>query len=938
VGAPLVWESAIALAINHQFLWHSGARPVFLLANAALVLALSAIAYAVTNRWLLAQVLTLTVGTILVLADIGKLLVLNRPLYLRDFMLTRQVFSLAPVLVRSLAPLLLVLAVLLAGAALGLLWAVRRCCCRLRLWQRLAVGFGGGAVTGLFVCWNLFIPQQSRFGEVLNHGNWDERTYFSEKGLLLALALRYSSGFVMAPNGYSEALIRRIVANAGLPNAEPPAASGVEPPNIIVYLGEAFWDPTQLHLRFNRDPMPNLRKLLQGPVAGELMVPTYGGMTPQTEFEILTGLSTLYLPPGVIAYSRYVNRPLPALPAVLKALGYRTSAVHTYHAWFWDRSRIYPFLGIDSFHAIGEFVGAPTVGPFISDEALVDRVIQVSEETSPSFVMAISLVTHGPYDYEEDVGHAIEVRGAISDASCALVSKYSNALLHADEAIGTLISHFQASKRRTLIVIFGDHLPMLGPNFETYSEAGFYQRNGNGDDQNRMFKTPVVVWANYDLPKEKLDCRANFLAPRILKAAGVPGGLLFDYVGKLGQSDPLLVEDDDSRPIQDYQAIEYDLIFGKQYLMELDPILRKISADSNWGRLSPAERLQRLQATFPPPEVVDFGPKRVRPGEAFGRQSSGASALWVQCLHASGQAVVRLDDVDLVTTHAPDGLLSAEVATALIAKEGRHPLRVFDPVSHKQSASVFFEVSSRPEESPTPLPQPTPTLPPPPAITDWGPHEVQVGKPFNRQPDGSSALWFETRNATTTTVAVLDGTPLATVYESPTSLSANVGRHWRAEPGTHSIYLLDRNNAQRSGEVTLVVLDRGALTPTRVSTPPSVPTSSPQPTPTRLPAAVLDWGPREVVAGVCFNCQPDGSSSFWFQMANATPTTTVLLDGRPLRTYFKDAGSISAALPSNALPARVGRHTIVIQESATRATIAALPLTITASPASPVPR
>lgn len=719
-AAPLVWESLIALVVDHQPLWRTGARPAFLLANAILVLALSAVAYAVTNRWLLGQLLALASGSVLTLADVGKLLILNRPLYLRDFEMTRQVVSLAPVLARSLAPLLIVLGAILVGSGWALVWGARRCRYRLGIWRRLAIGSGGAAVIAAVVCWSFFVPHQSRLGQILHHGNWDERGYFEEKGLLLSLTLECSSGFVSAPDGYSEALIRRIIADAALPHTETSIAPGEEPPNIIVYLGEAFWDPTKLHLQLNRDPMPNLRGLLQGPVAGELMVPTYGGMTPQTEFEVLTGLSTLYLPPGVIAYSRYVNRPLPALPAVLKALGYHTSAVHAYHAWFWDRARVYPLLGIDAFHAISEFAGAPTVGPFVSDDALVDRVIQVSEESSPSFVMAASLVTHGPYDYDEDVGHAIEVRGGISRASRALVAKYCNALLHADEAVGKLIAHFQASKRRTVIAIFGDHLPLLGASFETYREAGFYRGDGSADDEAKMYKTPVVIWANYDLPRERLDCRANFLASHILKTAGVPESLLFEVVGKLGESDPLLVQDDDSRPIRDYRALEYDLIFGKQYLMSLGPILRQASADAKWDHLPPEERLRRLQATFPAPEIIDFGPKRIAPGGSRATRANGKVAMWVRCLHASGEAVVRLRGADLPTDHAPDGALSAELPPALIEREGQYELRIFDPVSDKESTAAVLVVSSRPEQTPSPIPSPTPTLPPPPEIANLG--------------------------------------------------------------------------------------------------------------------------------------------------------------------------------------------------------------------------
>jgi phosphoglycerol transferase MdoB-like AlkP superfamily enzyme len=813
LAAPVVWESAIALAVDHSLGAFSGARAEFLLANGLIVLAVSAVIYALTNRWLLSQVLTLAAAGVLVLGHIGKLLMLNRPLHLRDVALARQVIALAPLLLRQLAVPLLALALLLAVAGWGLAWSARR-----RFWpagrcERLALGSLGAAVVAGLVLWTRLVPPASNLAQILVADNWDERTYWSEKGLLLAMGLRFSTGMVSAPAGYSEAMIGGILAGA-TPRSPEPRAAGPDggPVNIIVYLGEAFWDPTRLPLGFSRDPMPRLRELLKGPVAGDLLVPTYGGMTSQTEFEVLTGLSTLYLMPGVPAYSRFVNRPLPALPAVLKALGYTTSAVHAYHRWFWDRARVFPLLGIDAFHAMEEFAGAPTVGPFISDDALVDRVIEVSEASTPSFVMAISLVTHGPYDYAADVGHAVEVEGEVSDVSRGLITKYSNALLSADAAVGRLIDHFRSSGRRTLIVIFGDHLPLLGNSYEAYREVGYLNEANASEKIQLMFKTPVVLWANYDLPARRLDLRANFLAPTILEAAQLPESALFAFVKRLGETDPLLLEDADSPPIRAYRALEYDLLFGEQYALGLGPILRRTRAQSAAGGLAPAERLKRLQGTIPAPEILDFGPRQVTAGGAFAHQGGGGSGLWLKCANVSSGSVVRLRGDDLATVHGSGGLLTATVPRGSLATVGRYALTVFDPATHEESDPVYLEVEARPVMVTTAPPgkAPAPSVvappPPPPEIVAWGPRELVAGTAFNLQPDGSSAFWFEVRHAPPAIVVRLDGRPLATVLGADGLVSASLPpRSLPRTPGLHTLTLVDSGTDATVAEVNCSV-------------------------------------------------------------------------------------------------------------------------------------
>lgn len=64
------------------------------------------------------------------------------------------------------------------------------------------------------------------------------------------------------------------------------------------------------------------------------------------------------------------------------------------------------------------------------------------------------------------------------------------------------------------------------------------------------------------------------------------------------------------------------------------------------------------------------------------------------------------------------------------------------------------------------------------------------------------------------------------------------------------------------------------------------------------PLKVLDWGPRDIVAGAPFNVQPNGESALWVKAHNAWWDTIIELGGRPLETSVDSQGEwVTAMVP-----------------------------------------
>ncbi|HEY7060036.1 MAG TPA: hypothetical protein VII06_01045 [Chloroflexota bacterium] len=145
---------------------------------------------------------------------------------------------------------------------------------------------------------------------------------------------------------------------------------------------------------------------------------------------------------------------------------------------------------------------------------------------------------------------------------------------------------------------------------------------------------------------------------------------------------------------------------------------------------------------------------------------------------------------------------------------------------------------------------------------------------------GTTGLDAVALEASQHTVLVADGVRLPTrVTGEPGHLQASVPSGVTLPTGEVEVYLTD---AFRRSESHTVVIETPVL---------------------------RDVQPRSAVAGVPFNRQPDGSSTFTVWMDRKPPGTVVMFDGRPLSTALSAEDWGSATIPA-ALLAQPGAHAI----------------------------
>src|SRR5690606_12949684 len=172
----------------------------------------------------------------------------------------------------------------------------------------------------------------------------------------------------------------------------PESATNVESrgplPDIVVVMSESYFDPSVLRGVGEVPQLKAFRAIAAGATSGALAVPTgAGGGTMRTEFEFLTGTSLRHLPSHPYPYYSLIRPGFPSLPNILRGLGYQTIAMHPHRPTFWNRNIAYPDLGFDVFLSERSFERKRD-GFFISDRALVNRIIHEMDEEAPQFIFA----------------------------------------------------------------------------------------------------------------------------------------------------------------------------------------------------------------------------------------------------------------------------------------------------------------------------------------------------------------------------------------------------------------------------------------------------------------------------------------------------------------------------------------------------------------------
>ena len=305
-----------------------------------------------------------------------------------------------------------------------------------------------------------------------------------------------------------------------------------ELPNIVVILAESLFDPARI--RGFRPSVPVPRDF------SPLHVWTRGGQSWTQEISVLHGVpppkygSVWPLMNLLVSEKRLPGR----MPNMLKSVGYQATTVYPVNGELYGARLFHMTLGIQRFidcQAIPE-CAAQARWQDRSDAIFFRRAAQImSAANTPQFVFISTVHLHSPHDRGRPTNPA-RCDTPLSQSQCSILMDFEDRLKDSFNDYDAFLRSLRALSRRSIVVMFGDHIPEDVSN--SFADTAFI----DGD----RYRTVFHMWDSRqgDITKQSLaplgiskPVDIAFLDAIELSAAGFESAYLRDKLSFLRECD-----------------------------------------------------------------------------------------------------------------------------------------------------------------------------------------------------------------------------------------------------------------------------------------------------------------------------------------------------------------------------------------------------------------
>lgn len=364
-------------------------------------------------------------------------------------------------------------------------------------------------------------------------------------------AAEFLSTRVSRPHNYSEETV-----NSMLTMNTQQLESGVKP-NVVMIMSESFADFRRLE-KLDVDPTiyENFDKAREEGFGGTTVVPTFGGYTVRTEFELLTGMpvKSLHTPPAPQKMLKDDGENS-SVASYFGKNGYKSYYIHPFSSSFYGRKSIYSTFGFDRMYFENDLTVEKTrfgSNQYVDDKTLYKQITSLLKQNEDSsFIFTTTMQNHQPY-----TGNG---------AGDAELAAYLSGIRESDRALGVFLDELKQLDEPTIVFFVGDHYPMFSHQNTTYDDAGIDYSNST-----EIYKQPYLVWSNYNadlsgLPTEEIS--AFYLPYLIIDTAGIPqtelASSMLAYRKEVPVYSPTSVQNVASDEFLD--MLTYDRVFGQDF-------------------------------------------------------------------------------------------------------------------------------------------------------------------------------------------------------------------------------------------------------------------------------------------------------------------------------------------------------------------------------------
>ena len=326
------------------------------------------------------------------------------------------------------------------------------------------------------------------------------------------------------PKGYNEKELKEKLEEA---SSSSEAKDDYGKPNIIIMFQESLWDIENLEeADFDKDCTAELDKLKELGTHTKFLSPSYGGLSGNIEFELLTGGNLRYYSFGFNPlFQLYRSTKAMRYPSYVKEFnnnGYTTSVL--FGRDYYNSRGIYNRLGMQSY--TDTFKDWPEYqdlvkGNFIADEVLVDEVLdrlKNKKEDERLFHMTCTIQTHMPFYKEKYPEYDLKyTRSELTTEQEEIVLSYAQGVYDTNLQIKRLYDEIQNIDDPTIVIVLGDHMPHLydSNGVDILLSSRYFNTGDEKEDLARKYTTDLFVFSNYGY---KPEFAGEYVSPDLVLA------------------------------------------------------------------------------------------------------------------------------------------------------------------------------------------------------------------------------------------------------------------------------------------------------------------------------------------------------------------------------------------------------------------------------------
>lgn len=372
--------------------------------------------------------------------------------------------------------------------------------------------------------------------------------YYNKHGVISGIYGLYLTNQLEKPEDYEKtiAALEKELEELGNSSNNNSSSQNWGQPNIIMVFSEAFWDISKMDdIKFDKEVTSNFNALKEEGIYFEMISPSFGGISANVEFEVLTGSSLRYYGTGYIPYmqlmtsDKYAN--MPNVPTELNNNGYNTKIISTWSDKLFKCKNAYEYFKVNETLYNTDFKDPDKKGGRISEKEVVDTLISQMENKKDDervFLMALTAQTHMPYPKdryaEEEYDIKVSDDSGLPEYVTDSLRCYAQGVYDADKELARLYEYVKTLDEPTIIIFYGDHLPYI--NQEDGSDAYPIMNYFNTDDElmntYRKYNTQCLILGNFDLGEDDVDTLGpNMIMPYVFRKCNLNVSPYFRWLG-----------------------------------------------------------------------------------------------------------------------------------------------------------------------------------------------------------------------------------------------------------------------------------------------------------------------------------------------------------------------------------------------------------------------